>query len=126
MKERMRTMANELDVKGTYVLEMFIRYQENKLFINRRYQRKLVWTVEEKQEFINTILLRYPVPLFLLVKYKADGTEPLPAKAGRFGMLLKQPKACTLKVIFFPLLLNLSQSYQSYSSPVDLDSEYTL
>ena len=53
-------------------------------------------------------------------------TEPLPAKAGRFGMLLKQPKACTLKVIFFPLLLNLSQSYQSYSSPVDLDSEYTL
>ena len=53
-------------------------------------------------------------------------TEPLPAKAGRFGLLLKQPKACTLKVIFFPLLLNLSQSYQSYSSPVDLDSEYTL
>lgn len=53
-------------------------------------------------------------------------TEPLPAKAGRFGMLLKQPKACTLKVIFFPLLLNLSQSYQIYSSPVDLDSEYTL
>lgn len=75
MKERMRTMANELDVKGTYVLEMFIRYQENKLFINRRYQRKLVWTVEEKQEFINTILLRYPVPLFLLVKYKADGNK---------------------------------------------------
>ena len=53
-------------------------------------------------------------------------TEPLPAKAGRFGVLLKQPKACTLKVILFPLLLNLSQSYQSYSSPVDLDSEYTL
>lgn len=75
MKERMRTMANELDVKGTYVLEMFIRYQENKLFINRRYQRKLVWTVEEKQEFINTILLRYPVPLFLLVKYKVDGNK---------------------------------------------------
>ena len=53
-------------------------------------------------------------------------TEPLPAKAGRFGVLLKQPKACTLKVIFFSLLLNLSQSYQSYSFPVGLDSEYTL
>lgn len=68
MKERVRTMANELDVKGTYIMEMFLRYQENKLFINRKYQRKLVWTVEEKQEFINTILGRYPVPLFLLVK----------------------------------------------------------
>ena len=44
MKERVRTMANELDVKGTYIMEMFLRYQENKLFINRKYQRKLVWT----------------------------------------------------------------------------------
>lgn len=60
------------------------------------------------------------------IRDSEEATEPLPAKAGRFGMLLKQPKACTLKVIFFPLLLNLSQSYQSYSSPVDLDSEYTL
>ena len=56
----------------------------------------------------------------------SETTEPLPAKAGRFGVLLKQPKACTLKVIFLPLLLSLSQSYQSYSSPVGLDSEYTL
>ena len=39
---------------------------------------------------------------------------------------LKQPKVYTLKVIFLPLLLSLSQSYQSYSSPVGLDSEYTL
>ena len=75
MKERVRTMANELDVKGTYILDMFMRYQGNKLFINRKYQRKLVWTVEEKQEFINTILLRYPVPLFLLVKYKAGNNK---------------------------------------------------
>ncbi len=75
MKERVRTMANELDVKGTYIMEMFLRYQENKLFINRKYQRKLVWTVEEKQEFINTILGRYPVPLFLLVKYKAGDNK---------------------------------------------------
>ena len=75
MKERVRTMANELDVKGTYILDMFMRYQGNKLFINRKYQRKLVWTVEEKQEFINTILLRYPVPLFLLVKYKAGDNK---------------------------------------------------
>ena len=75
MKERVRTMANELDVKGTYIMEMFLRYQENKLFINRKYQRKLVWTVEEKQEFINTILVRYPVPLFLLVKYKAGDNK---------------------------------------------------
>ena len=28
-------------------------------------------------------------------------TQPLPAKVGRFNMLLKQPKVCSLKVIFF-------------------------
>ena len=32
-------------------------------------------------------------------------TQPLPAKAGRFGLLLKQPKVCTLKVISYPFLL---------------------
>ena len=34
-----------------------------------------------------------------------NGTEPLPAKAGRFGMLLKQPEVCALYVIVLPLLL---------------------
>lgn len=32
-------------------------------------------------------------------------TQPLPAKAGRFGWLLKQPEVCTLQVIAFPLRL---------------------
>ncbi len=53
-------------------------------------------------------------------------TQPLPAKAGRFDVLLKQPKVRIRKVIFFPLLLILFQSYQSCSSPVRLGSEYTL
>lgn len=42
--------------------------------MNRRYQRKLVWTLDEKQQFINTILHGYPVPLFLLV---SSGREKL-------------------------------------------------
>ena len=51
-------------------------------------------------------------------------TEPLPAKAGRFGLLLKQPKVVSsLRVSFF---LNLSQSYHFYFSLVNLDFWYTL
>lgn len=42
--------------------------------MNHRYQRKLVWTLDEKQQFINTILHGYPVPLFLLV---SSGREKL-------------------------------------------------
>lgn len=75
MNWRKRTVSNNLDVKGTYIMDMFIRFQENILFINRKYQRKLVWTIDEKQDFINTILNNYPVPIFLLVKYKYENND---------------------------------------------------
>ena len=53
-------------------------------------------------------------------------TEPLPAKADRFSLLLKQPKVFALNVIFFHLLLILFQSYQSCFSLVGLDFECRL
>ena len=31
-------------------------FSDNKLIVNRRYQRKLVWTLEEKQRLIESIL----------------------------------------------------------------------
>lgn len=42
------------------------------MFVNRRYQRKLVWTLEEKQRLIESILKRYPIPAVLLAE-RADG-----------------------------------------------------
>ena len=48
-------------------------------------------------------------------------TEPLPAKAGRFNMLLKQPKAVQAARYRYPVTFNLSQSYQNCSSLADLD-----
>ena len=57
---------------------------------------------------------------------KAHGTQPLPAKAGRFGLLLKQPKVCTLYVFLLSFTFILSRSYRNYSSPVNPDSECTL
>lgn len=40
--------------------------------VNQKYQRKLVWTIEEKRVFIDTLLHRYPVPLFLFAKTGDD------------------------------------------------------
>lgn len=34
--------------------------------MNRQYQRKLVWTIAEKQRLIDSVLQGYPLPLFLL------------------------------------------------------------
>lgn len=65
-------MTDDLNVKGTYILDTFNEYLENIFWVNRKYQRKLVWTLEEKQAFIDTILHNYPVPIFLLAKYKLE------------------------------------------------------
>lgn len=64
-------------VKGEYILELYKWYKEYKITINRKYQRKLVWTLKEKQEFIDTIIKNYPVPLFLVASRKEniDGKE---------------------------------------------------
>lgn len=53
-------------VKGEYILELYKWYKESKITINRKYQRKLVWSLKEKQAFIDTIIKNYPVPLFLV------------------------------------------------------------
>ena len=52
--------------RGMPIFEAYELYRNNKLFINRRYQRKLVWTKEEKKELIKSIVNQYPVPLILL------------------------------------------------------------
>ena len=40
--------------------------------MNRRYQRKLVWSIEEKASFIDSIIKSYPVPLILLAESNDD------------------------------------------------------
>lgn len=72
MNRRKRTVTEELNVRGTYILDTFNDFLNNVFWVNRKYQRKLVWTLAEKQSFIDTILHNYPVPIFLLAKYKLE------------------------------------------------------
>ena len=48
-------------------------YLSGKYIVNRRYQRKLVWTLEEKQAFIDSLSKNYSVPLFLFATKEKDG-----------------------------------------------------
>lgn len=68
-------MGDNLDVGGRHILDMWNSFEKEIFLVNRKYQRKLVWTLEEKQNFIDTILHKYPVPLFLLVGYKDKNGE---------------------------------------------------
>jgi uncharacterized protein DUF262/schlafen family protein len=54
--------------QGKSIQTLYRDYREGNLLVNRRYQRKLVWTVEEKQRLIDSILKGYPIPLILLAE----------------------------------------------------------
>ena len=58
----------ELIVRGEQVERVFINYVDRRYIVNRRYQRKLIWTIEEKQSFIDSIMKGYPVPIVLLAE----------------------------------------------------------
>jgi len=57
-----------LSIKGESIQSLYGSYLKEIFLVNRRYQRKLVWTVEEKRSFINSIVNGYPVPLILLAE----------------------------------------------------------
>lgn len=59
----------------------------------------------------------YPLPV---------QTEPLPAKAGRFALLLKQPKVVSPQDYHYFSTVILPRSYQSYFFPVNLGFVYIL
>ncbi len=58
----------ELVSQPTSIQSVYTWYREDKLYVNRRYQRKLVWTLEEKQKLIESILKKYPVPAILIAE----------------------------------------------------------
>lgn len=66
---------SELASQALSVQSVYSQYAEGKLHVNRRYQRKLVWTLEEKQKLIESILKKYPIPAILVSEREsAPGT----------------------------------------------------
>nr|WP_298687054.1 DUF262 domain-containing protein [uncultured Dongia sp.] len=58
----------ELNSLPMSVQTIYSWFREDRLFVNRRYQRKLVWTLEEKQRLIESILKKYPIPAILIAE----------------------------------------------------------
>lgn len=71
MKQQERKDTVELSIKGESIQSLYGYYLSNTFLVNRRYQRKLVWTIDEKRAFIDSILKGYPVPLVLLAEISA-------------------------------------------------------
>jgi hypothetical protein len=62
----------DVDSQPKTIQSLYTWFSEGKLTVNRRYQRKLVWTLLEKQKLVESILKRYPVPAVLLAE-RAEG-----------------------------------------------------
>jgi len=65
----------ELDSQPKSVQSIYSWYSEGMLYVNRRYQRKLVWTLVEKQKLVESILRKFPVPAILLAERDSGGYE---------------------------------------------------
>lgn len=64
----MASAAPDLTVRGESIERSYGTFVDGRYVVNRRYQRKLIWTLEEKQAFIDSVIHGYPVPLILLAE----------------------------------------------------------
>ncbi|GEN79493.1 DUF262 domain-containing protein [Actinotalea fermentans] len=63
-------MASESDVnvRSFSIQQIYDLYRRDRFSVNRRYQRKLVWSVEEKRRLIDSAMKQLPIPLFLVAE----------------------------------------------------------
>jgi hypothetical protein len=69
---RTTASATELTVLGQSLQNLYTQYAQGVFVVNRRYQRKLVWDVEEKQALIDSVRSSLPIPLVLLAESSAS------------------------------------------------------
>ena len=63
---------SQLTVQGQSLQALYAMYREGLLLVNRRYQRKLVWSVDEKESLIESGVQNYPIPLVLLAEASGE------------------------------------------------------
>jgi hypothetical protein len=66
------SVQRELSIRSETIQRVYNFYINNLFYVNRRYQRKLVWTIEEKRTFIDSILRGFPVPIILLAEVEIE------------------------------------------------------
>jgi hypothetical protein len=68
-------MQGNLSIKSVTVQNIYSQYLSGQYIINRRYQRKLVWTINEKEKFIDSLINGFPIPMIIAANHKKlDGS----------------------------------------------------
>ena len=71
----MTTIKQDLANRNESVERVYGFYVANRFLVNRRYQRKLVWSIEEKRSFIDSLRQNFPVPLILLADVEHEASD---------------------------------------------------
>ncbi|MEZ4735398.1 MAG: DUF262 domain-containing protein [Caldilineaceae bacterium] len=66
-------MAQDLVIRGESIQRIYNDYVNKRFLVNRQYQRKLVWTVQQKEKLIESVYKGYPIPLILLTEVRREG-----------------------------------------------------
>ena len=61
--------------RGMSVQEAYREFTAGNFRVNRQYQRKLVWSTDEKRRLIDSLLRGYPIPLILLATKSENGNK---------------------------------------------------
>lgn len=117
----------ELAAQPTSIQSVYNWFREDRLFVNRRYQRKLVWTLEEKQKLIDSILKKYPVPAILLAEKEdnpgtyeiIDGLQRLHAMLSFIEMAFPTEDDRYFNLEFFPTAKSYSDA-RAFEIPQDV------
>lgn len=67
-------ITQDFSNRGVSIEKLYSWYQDEKFLVNRRYQRKLVWTIEEKEALIESISKKFPLPLIIVAEVVHNGT----------------------------------------------------
>lgn len=68
-----RKASDIMSIQTYTINKLFKMYINEYIYVNRRYQRKLIWGLEEKQLLIDSIIENIPLPAILAVGLDMDG-----------------------------------------------------
>lgn len=71
----MTAIKQDLTNRSESVERVYGFYVADRFVVNRRYQRKLVWSIEEKRAFVDSLRQGFPVPLILLADVAHEGED---------------------------------------------------
>jgi len=71
----MAEIKADLTNRNESVERVYGFYRTRRFLVNRRYQRKLVWAIDEKRAFIDSLRQGFPVPLILLAEAQHEGAD---------------------------------------------------